>query len=244
MAITHPRQGFDQVLAERIDASVRSVARHWLALVNCLLGQLTGLPWLAPVFMHVGWVQPARLIYTVYSLLCHQLPERSWFLFGSAFTPTLAQINRASGADSNFHILRQFIGNPEMGWKLAWSDRMVSFYGGMFLFGLIYALIRQVRPQWRGISWRMALLLLVPLLLDGLTHMVSDFWGVGAGFRDSNAWLLALTGGLLSPTFYAGDAWGSFNSLARLVTGLLAAGGLVLWLFPVLDRAFRQIENS
>jgi len=44
----------------------------------------------------------------------------------------------------------------------------------------------------------------------------------------------------LPPTFYAGDAWGSFNSLARLVTGLLAAFGLIFWLLPWVDRTFRS----
>jgi hypothetical protein len=38
-------------------------------------------------------------------------------------------------------ILRQFVGNPEMGWKVAWSDRMVSLYGGIFLFTLFYRLL-------------------------------------------------------------------------------------------------------
>jgi uncharacterized membrane protein len=243
MTITRPRQDVDRMLAERIDAFACSLARHWLFLVNGFLFLFTGLPWLAPLFMHAGWTQSARLIYKFYSLLCHQLPERSWFLFGPGLTPKLPEINQASGAASNFLLLRQFIGNSEMGWKLAWSDRMVSLFGGLLLFGLIYAVIRQVRPGWPGLSWRMALLLLVPILVDGLTHMVSDLWGVGAGFRDSNTWLLALTGSLLSPAFYVGDAWGSFNSVALLVTGLLAAGGLVLWSFPVLDRAFRQIEG-
>ena len=67
--------------------------------------------------------------------------------------------------------------------------------------------------------------------------MISDLWGVTAGFRQSNAWLAVLTGNLLPPTFYAGDAWGSFNSLARLGTGLLAAFGLIFWLLPIVDRA-------
>ena len=44
------------------------------------------------------------------------------------------------GAD--FSALRHFLGTPTLGWKLAWSDRMVSFYGGLFLFTLLYGLLR------------------------------------------------------------------------------------------------------
>lgn len=175
---------------------------------------------------------PAWWIYFIYSLFCHQLPQRSWFLFGPSFTPSLAAIQAESGV--GFFALRHFLGTPELGWKLAWSDRMVSFYGGWFLFALLYSLLR---CRVRGLRWQTAGLFLLPMAVDGVTHAISDLWGVTAGFRQSNAWLAALTGNLLSPTFYAGDAWGSFNSAARLITGLLAAFGLIFWLLPIVDRA-------
>jgi len=221
-------------LAAEVERLARGLVRHWLLLVNLGLGLWTGLPWLAPVFMHLGWAWPARLIYFVYGLFCHQLPQRSWFLFGARFAPSLAEIQAASGAGADFFALRRFLGSPELGWKLAWSDRMVSFYGGWFLFGLLYALLR---GRIRGLRWQTALALILPLAVDGITHAISDLWGVTAGFRQSNAWLANLTGNGLPPTFYAGDAWRSFNSLARLGTGLLAAFGLIFWLLPMVDRA-------
>lgn len=224
------------------------MTRHWLLLISLVLGVWTTLPWLAPVLMQVGWQGPARLIYFVYSFFCHQLPERSWFLFGPVFTPSLAEIQAAGGMGADFFALRHFIGTQAIGWKLAWSDRMVSFYGGWFVFGLVYGLLRgripRLQPGGRGLRWQAALLFLVPMALDGVTHMISDLWGVTAGFRESNAWLAALTANALSPTFYAGDAWGSFNSLARLVTGLLAAFGLIFWLFPIVDRTLRSDSLS
>lgn len=229
---------------QRIDALVHGIVSHWLLSINVLLGIFVGLPWLAPVLMHTGQEGPARMVYAIYSFFCHQLPERSWFLFGQSFSPTLVQIDRASGAGTSFLALRQFIGNPEMGWKLAWSDRMVGFYGGWFLFGVVYALIRQSRPGWRGLRWQTALWLLLPIFLDGVTHAVSDLWGIGAGFRDTNGWLAIVTGYRLPAAFYAGDAWGSFNSVARLTTGLLAAAGLILWLFPWMDRLLKGATNT
>lgn len=43
----------------------------------------------------------------------------------------------------------------------------------------------------------------------------SDLAGIGQGFRDSNAWLAALSQQSLPAAFYAGDAWGSFNAWMR-----------------------------
>lgn len=224
-------------LAAGVDRFIQWLLRHWLLFVGLALGIWTLLPWLAPVLMRLGWYQPAWWIYFIYSLFCHQLPQRSWFLFGPQFTPSLAEIQAASGAGPDFFALRHFLGTPELGWKLAWSDRMVSFYGAWFVFVVLYALLRR---RIRGLRWQIAALLMLPMALDGGTHMVSDLWGVTAGFRQSNAWLAILTGYALPPTFYAGDAWGSFNSLARLVTGLLAAFGLIFWLLPWVDRTFRS----
>lgn len=219
----------------------RVARRHWLFLLGLILGIWVGLPWLAPVLMQLG-LQPAALwIYSIYALFCHQLPQRSWFLFGAHFTPSLSEILVENGGATDFLVLRHFLGTPELGWKVAWSDRMVSFYGGWFLFILLYALVRR-RTQ--GLRWQIAGLLILPLAIDGITHMVSDVWGVTAGFRQNNAWLAVLTGNLLPSTFYAGDTWGSFNSLARLVTGLMAAFGLVFWLLPILDRALSSESLS
>jgi len=62
---------------------------------------------------------------------------------------------------------------------------------------------------------------------------------LGLGFRDSNSWLLALTNNRL-PLVYAGDALGSFNSWARLITGVLAGVGIVWFAFPQVERSFAQ----
>lgn len=231
--------GVDSISAaeRRIQGMIERLLGHWLLILNLLLGIWVSLPWLAPLFMHLGWVAAGQVIYVIYRPFCHQLPERSWFLFGPSFTHSLAEIDQVSGAGTNMWALRLFLGTPGMGWKLAWSDRMVSFYGGWFLFGVLYACLRH---RTSGITWRAALLLMLPMLLDGVTHMISDFWGVGGGFRDTNSWLALLTGQLLPGSFYSGDAWGSFNSLARLVTGLLAAFGMIFWLLPVVDRTLAR----
>jgi hypothetical protein len=78
------------------------------------------------------------------------------------------------------------------------------------------------------------------MAVDGTSHLISDLAGIGQGFRDSNVWLAALTNHALPPGFYAGDAWGSFNSLMRLLTGILFGLGIVWFGFPYLDDFFIQ----
>jgi len=65
-----------------IDRAIFAIARHWLLLANLAAASYLGLPVLAPYLIHTGHPLPARMIYTVYSFLCHQLPERSYFIFG------------------------------------------------------------------------------------------------------------------------------------------------------------------
>lgn len=75
------------------------------------------------------------------------------------------------------------------------------------------------------------------MVVDGGTHAMSDMAGIGPGFRDTNMWLAVLTNQSLPATFYAGDALGSFNSIMRLITGLLAGLGIVWLTFPHLFQA-------
>jgi uncharacterized membrane protein len=209
---------------------------HWLsdhgfALFLALYGMWVFAPFLAPVFMHIGWEGTAKTVYFIYSFFCHQLPERSFFLFGQKAMYSLAEIQAAWQNTDNPLVLRQFIGNEAMGWKVAWSDRMISFYTSIWLFAALwYPLRRRIRP----LTWWGFVLLLLPLAIDGGTHLLSDLAGIGQGFRDTNEWLQLLTRGAFPPTFYAGDALGSFNSLLRLITGPLAGLAIVWFLFPYL----------
>lgn len=212
---------------------------HWLLAALLILAVWNGLPWLAPIFMRLGWETPAQAIYTLYILFCHQLPQRSWFLFGPEFTYSRDQILLAwTGTTDPVAPLRMraFLGTAAMGWKVAWTDRMISFYTGWLLVGLIYA---GVRRRWRGLGLAAAILLILPMLIDGGSHMLSDLGGLREGFRESNIWLAELTNHVFAPEFYAGDGWGSFNSMARLLTGLLAAVGVIGFAFPTIDRALR-----
>jgi len=103
-------------------------SRHWLAWANLAWGMIVGLPWLAPVLMRIGAIGPARAIYFAYSFLCHQLANRSFFLFGPKWTYSYMEL-LSYLPDIDIRLgLRAFIGAPELGYKVAWSDRMVSLF--------------------------------------------------------------------------------------------------------------------
>jgi len=219
----------------------QSIGRHWFLLISLAMGVYVGLPFLAPVFMQIGWNDPGRVIYFIYSFLCHQLPERSYFLFGPKFTYSLAEVQKAWKNTTNPLILRQFIGNPQMGWKVGWSDRMVSMFTSTWLFSLSWYPFRR---RLKSLPWWGLVLLLLPMAVDGTTHFLSDMMGFAQGFRDTNAWLAVLTQHALPASFCAGDAWGSFNSLMRLLTGILFGLGIVWFGCPYLEESFSIQEPA
>ncbi|NOH01878.1 MAG: DUF2085 domain-containing protein [Chloroflexi bacterium] len=214
------------------------IGNHWYETFLVLYGLWVFVPFLAPVFMQIGWTGAGKALYFFYSFFCHQLPQRSFFLFGEKTMYSLVEIQSAWKDTLNPLILRQFVGNEAFGWKIAWSDRMISFYTSIWFFAALWFPFRR---RVRTISWLGFLLLLLPLIIDGGTHMLSDLSGIGRGFRDTNEWLATLTGYSLPAAFYAGDALGSFNSLMRFITGLLAGLGIVWLVFPYVFQT--QIYN-
>lgn len=219
------------------------VSTHWFAVFLIVYGLWVFLPYFAPIFMHIGWTGAGKTIYFIYSFFCHQLPERSFFWFGEKPMYSMGEIQNAWKNTINPMILRQFIGNETMGWKIAWSDRMISFYTSVWFFAVIwYPIRRKIKP----LSWLTFALLLLPIAVDGTSHMISDFAGIGQGFRDTNTWLAVLTNTIFPATFYAGDALGSFNSIMRFITGLIAGLAITWLVFPYVYQSQsynQQLDN-
>ncbi len=228
---------------KRPEKVTRWLAQHWLAVFIVVWGVFISAPFLAPVLMQIGATGVGNGIYFVYQFFCHQLPERSFFLFGPKPMYALSEITAVThSVDPS--VLRQFVGGPGWGWKVAYSDRMVSMYTGFWIAALVFGAIRRrVRPLpiWGFI------LLALPMAIDGGTHFLGDLQAgtnFGSGFRDTNVWLAQLTNYALPPTFYAGDALGSFNSLMRLFTGALFGLALVWFAFPYVDATFFEIREE
>jgi uncharacterized membrane protein len=162
------------------------IARHWLAIFNTAWALYVLLPFLAPMLMQAGMPAAAQVIYTIYSVLCHQIPTHSYFLFGPELAPQAPELIAGGMAASNDLLqVRTFIGSAEVGWKVALCQRDVAIYAAVFFTGLLYGLVRH---RLRPLPFKIYVLFLIPIAVDGLSQLV--------GLRESNWWLRTLTGAL------------------------------------------------
>ena len=226
-----------------LDRLAHWIAQHWLTMFIVIYGAYVLTPFLAPILMQAGATGPADGIYSAYSLVCHQLPERSIFLFGDKPMYSFDEV-KSVWPEDGFLGLRKFVGTPEFGYKIAWSDRMMSFYGSIWIGALLFALLRKCIRPLSGIVW--FFLGILPVGLDGVSHMVNDALAgtSGAGFRDTNGWLQFLTGNIFPSWFYVGDALGSFNSDVRWITGFLFGLTTVWFIFPIIEAGMRDVQAT
>ncbi len=187
---SQPPASTNPPLARFIDNLVVGIARHWLTIFTTIWGIYVLLPLVAPLLMAAGFTSAARMIYSTYSFACHQLPDHSYFFFGAHehhhLAPSLGQLE-AGGlpAGIDFFQQRLFIGNESVGYKAAICQRDTAIYGSVFLAGLLY---RYWNPQGRPLDWRIYILLLFPMAIDGGSQLI--------GLRESNWWLRSLTGAI------------------------------------------------
>ncbi len=72
----------DDAFRQALIRIVRFCARHWLFAANVTLIVFSTLPLLAPILAVLGFEGVANVIFVAYSLTCHQMPSRSFFIFG------------------------------------------------------------------------------------------------------------------------------------------------------------------
>lgn len=177
-----------------VDRLIFQFARHWLLVFNLLLGLYVGLPVLAPALMASGVEGPARLIYTVYRPMCHQLPWRSFFLFGEQPYYSKDYLISQVGAEplATLWTAGSFLGTLELGYKMALCERDVATYGAMLLAGVLFGLVKK---RLKPLPWLVFVLFLLPMAIDGGLQFI--------GLRESTPLLRVITGGL----FGLGAIW-------------------------------------
>jgi uncharacterized membrane protein len=202
------------------------ISKHYLALLNLVVFIYVGLPFMAPVLMKLDATIPARVLYTIYSPLCHQFGFRSFFLFGEqpyyptkeaglANIKTFDQITGATDVANPYSVsrlyARQYTGDPTVGYKVALCQRDVAIYGAIVAFGLVYALAKRRLPPLHWALW--ILLALGPIGLDGFSQLFSQFnWPWLAPYlpyRESTPFLRVFTGFL----FGFGTAWFAYPNI-------------------------------
>ena len=80
--ISRERAAFNAAFLNTLDRAGSVVVRHWLLAINIITALLTLLAFVAPVLLSLGIRLPAQFIYFFYSFMCHQMAQRSYFIFG------------------------------------------------------------------------------------------------------------------------------------------------------------------
>jgi uncharacterized membrane protein len=170
-----------------LDKLVLALAKHWLLLVNLGIAVFSGLPLLAPVLMGLGYPRLAEIIYAIYKPNCHQLPRRSFFLFGPQLTYSIETLQELLGPEvmADDSLARAFIGNAALGYKMAYCQRDTAMYSSMLLTGMIFGLVRH---RLKPLPFALYLILLAPWAVDGLAQFL--------GFYESTWQLRTITGSL------------------------------------------------
>ena len=197
-----------------IDRFVRWLARHWLAIFNTIVAIFVALPFLAPVLMHVGATGAGKLIYFVYMPTCHQLPERSYFLFGPKAVYSETELEAMGAMPAGINLLQEealrYPGNSQIGYKVAFCERDVAIYGSILVGGLVFGVLRKRGKVRKLPLWGYALFAL-PMAIDGFTQLF--------GLRESD-WVL------------------------RTITGVLFGGASVWLAYPFVQEAMDDILRT
>ncbi len=198
------------------------LSKHYMALINLIVLLFIGIPFLAPVFMKIGWETPATVIYRVYGTTCHQLAYRSIFLFGDQViypreAAQISGIDSFSGSTSlgegnspeEIWAARNYVGNKEVGFKVAVCQRDIAIYFGILLFNFIFiATGKKLNP----LHWALWILIgLLPVGVDGLSQLLSQPPLSFIPYRESTLFLRFLTGFLFGFT----TAWFGIPHVAR-----------------------------
>ncbi len=80
--ISPRRQAFDRAFRRGLVEFQLLVAGHWLFLLNSTAALYVGLAFLAPVLLALGAETAGRFVFDAYAIACHQIPDRSYFIFG------------------------------------------------------------------------------------------------------------------------------------------------------------------
>jgi uncharacterized membrane protein len=206
------------------DQSIGSwFAKYYLHLILLFLLIFMLLPVFAPVLVKNGLEFPARVIYWAYSNLCHQLPYRSWFLFGTHTHYPL----KAAGVENSLDFIsafqysgelensRNIIGSETLGYKIAICQRDLAMYLGLLSAGLGFLAFQK---KWKKIPfWAWVVFGVLPLGIDGFSQL--------AGYLEGLPAILPLR---------------ESTPLLRTVTGTMFGIFTGLYIFPLIETRFRR----
>ncbi len=203
--------------ALRANRFVFQLSKHWLAFFNTFLTIFVGGAFLAPISMAMGWTNLGTSLYHIYSATCHQLAFRSWFITGASpiypYPPPQDY--------ETYNQLRTFLGDAQLGYKVAICERDVAIYGTMLLAGIAYNWLRR-KPTVRTFKPYIFIISMIPMGLDG-------------GFQ----WITYFVYWIIHPAWLAAPH--ETTPLLRTLTGAIFGLGTIVFGYPHMETFFRDI---
>jgi len=182
-----------------------ALARYYPLLIAVLLFIFIGGSILAPILASSGKTKGANVIYGFYSVFCHQLAFRSFFIFGdqAVYPRELAHLEDLTTYEQQFNdpgldviLASKTIGNTESGYKIALCERDLAIYTSLGLSALIFQLSKK---KSKAIPWYWWFIIaLIPIAIDGFSQLpgISSGWPAWLPKRESTPFLRVLTGTL------------------------------------------------
>ncbi len=203
------------------------VSRHWLWVANGFFLVYFGLPLLAPVLMAAGLTGAANTIYQLYNMVCHQLPTRTYFIFGEqvSMCERCIAIYATLFAGGLVFALARFRALPAQ-WYLLFALPMALDGGSALVSELA-----QVLPLW--IFWGLWAMLTV-LVIYGLHLQKLLVWQVAVVF----------IGGFLALAYLQFVGLRISNVTMRTLTGFIFGVGTVWFAYPVLEEGFAETASE
>lgn len=244
-----PVTGRQRSLVIQIDRIVYWLSQRWVSVFSVLVGLYVGLPIIAPVLMQVGLTGPAGVIYRVYSPFCHQMASRSFFLFGEqyaypraiagtelepieSYMPGIDAFENVSADPAEWTTFllpaRRFLGNAQLGYKMALCERDIAIYFFVFIGSVLYGIFRKrydIKPM---PLWLFFVIGIGPIALDGFSQLFSQY----ATAIDS----LSFVNNFL--------ALRESTPFLRAFTGALFGFSLVWLTYPHIDRGMQDTERQ
>ncbi len=134
------RRAFNEAFINGTNAAGDWLRRHWLGLVNGVLGAYIGLAVLTPIGFALGLDGPASAVFRAYRVVCDELPSHSFFIGGYqiclcsrclAIYSTMLLAGLALAFVRRRHLIRSI---PWWLWVVAMVPMALD--GGTQLFGL------------------------------------------------------------------------------------------------------------
>lgn len=168
-----------------------------------------------PIFMKLKFNTTGEILYKVYSIFCHQMPDRAIYIGGKKLLYSENEMISYgySVMNSNDPVRintesRKFYGNEEMGYKLGYCVRDWGIYTGI-IFTLILIIV--VNFNFSKIYLPIRIFLLIPMIVDGIVQLVSA---------------ILFYYSIIPEVFYES------TNILRIITGLLFGIGFSLLCFP------------